>query len=91
MWDHLSKRIIDKDVVVKQLLRLSKLNTFDLSLVFFFQSLQFQIALYFSHPYTEIVDGLCEEVCFLSLLELLLQLYLVCNNAGLVSSSLVYV
>ena len=34
MWDHLRKGIKNKDLVVKQLLRLSKLNTFDLSLVY---------------------------------------------------------
>ena len=33
MWDHLRKGIKNKDLVVKQLLRLSNLNTFDLSLV----------------------------------------------------------
>ena len=33
MWDHLRKGIKNKDFVLKQLLRLSKLNTFDLSLV----------------------------------------------------------
>ena len=33
MWDHLRKGIINKDLVVKQLLRLSKLNTFYLTLV----------------------------------------------------------
>ena len=33
MWDHLKKGIRNKDLVVKQPLRLSKLNTFDLSLI----------------------------------------------------------
>ena len=43
MWDQLRKGIKNKDLVVKQLLRLCKLNTFDLNLVLFCDQSLFMI------------------------------------------------